>query len=83
MLYQNNLLLVVADTQTFHMPLHIERTNNEQKTPVDWWENQHTVWGEVRDEKSLKVVESSYDLPAHMSGMRMLDQEIEFALELF
>jgi len=51
--------------------------------PVEWWENQHTVWGEIRDEKSLKLVESVYDLPAHMSGMRMLDQEIEFSLELF
>lgn len=51
--------------------------------PVDWWENQHTVWGEIIDEKSLKVVESTYELPAHMSGMRMLDQDIEFSLELF
>eukprot|EP00584_Thalassiosira_punctigera_P019219 CAMPEP_0172549352 /NCGR_PEP_ID=MMETSP1067-20121228/18473_1 /TAXON_ID=265564 ORGANISM="Thalassiosira punctigera, Strain Tpunct2005C2" /NCGR_SAMPLE_ID=MMETSP1067 /ASSEMBLY_ACC=CAM_ASM_000444 /LENGTH=260 /DNA_ID=CAMNT_0013336731 /DNA_START=183 /DNA_END=965 /DNA_ORIENTATION=+ len=51
--------------------------------PVDWWENQHTVWGEIRDEKSLKVVESTYDLRAHTSGMRMLDEEIEFSLELF
>jgi len=51
--------------------------------PVDWWENQHTVWGEIRDEKSLKVVESVYELPAHMTGMRMLDHEIEFSLELF
>mmetsp|Transcript_8534 Transcript_8534/g.20881 ORF Transcript_8534/g.20881 Transcript_8534/m.20881 type:complete len:299 (+) Transcript_8534:232-1128(+) len=51
--------------------------------PVDWWENQHTVWGEIRDEISLKVVESAYDLDAHISGMRMLDQPIEFSLELF
>ncbi|KAL3802140.1 hypothetical protein ACHAW5_000225 [Stephanodiscus triporus] len=50
--------------------------------PVDWWENQHTVWGEIRDEESLRVVESAYDLPAHVSGMRMLDEEIEFTLEL-
>jgi len=51
--------------------------------PVDWWERQHTIWGEIRDEASLKVVESSYGLPAHNKGMRMLDREIEFTLELF
>ncbi|KAL7538424.1 hypothetical protein ACHAXR_008545 [Thalassiosira sp. AJA248-18] len=51
--------------------------------PVDWWENQHTVWGEIRDEKSMKVVESAYDLPAHMSSMRMLNEKVEFSLELF
>lgn len=54
-----------------------------QAKPVDWWENQHTVWGEIRDDESLKVVESTYELPAHNSGMRMLDQGIEFSLELF
>ena len=40
------------------------------------------MWGEIRDEESLMVVESAYDLPAHVSGMRMLDKEIEFTLEL-
>ena len=47
------------------------------------WEHQHTVWGDIRDEKSLTLVNSIYDLPAHMTGMRMLDSEIEFSLELF
>lgn len=50
--------------------------------PVDWWENQHTVWGEL-DEESILAVESSYELPAHKSGMRMLDEPIEFTIELF
>lgn len=50
--------------------------------PVDWWENQHTVWGEL-DEESIRAVESSYELPAHQSGMRMLDEPIEFTIELF
>jgi hypothetical protein len=40
------------------------------------------VWGIIRDEASLTVVEGMYDLPAHVSGMRMLDEEITFALEL-
>ena len=50
--------------------------------PVDWWENQHTVWGEL-DEESIRVVESAYDLPAHMKGMRMLDTPVDFSIELF
>lgn len=53
------------------------------KPRVDWWEHQHTVWGDIRDEQSLSLVNSIYDLPAHMAGMRMLDSEIEFSLELF
>mmetsp|Transcript_27639 Transcript_27639/g.56426 ORF Transcript_27639/g.56426 Transcript_27639/m.56426 type:complete len:319 (+) Transcript_27639:120-1076(+) len=51
--------------------------------PVEWWERQHTVWGEVRDEESLGVVQTFYDLPAHLTSMRMLDEEVEFYLELF
>jgi hypothetical protein len=52
-------------------------------TPVEWWENQHTVWGIIRDEVSLMVVESVYDLPAqNRNGMRMLDEEIHFTFEL-
>lgn len=52
-------------------------------TPVEWWEYQHTVWGIIRDEVSLTVVESVYDLPAQSSnGMRILDEEIHFTFEL-
>ena len=50
--------------------------------PVDWWGHQHTVWGEL-DEESIKVVESTYELPAHKKGMRMLDENIKFTIELF
>lgn len=56
---------------------------NTFQKPVDWWEMQHTVWGMIRDEKSMEVVESAYDLPVHGSGMKMLDEEIEISLELF
>ncbi|KAL9185780.1 hypothetical protein ACHAXT_003557 [Thalassiosira profunda] len=56
---------------------------NTFKKPVDWWENQHTVWGEIRDEKSLNVVESVYHLPVHKAGMMMLDEKVEFSIELF
>ena len=52
-------------------------------TPVEWWENQHTVWGIIRDDVSLMVVESVYDMPAqNRNGMRMLDEEIHFTFEL-
>ena len=54
-----------------------------QAKPIEWWENQHTVWGEIRDDKSLKVVDSLCELPVHGTGMEMLDQEIELTLELF
>lgn len=55
---------------------------NTFATPVNWWERQHTVWGEL-DEESIRVVESAYDLPATMKGMRMLDEKINFTIELF
>lgn len=55
---------------------------NTFKNPVDWWENQHTVWGKL-DDASIKLVESIYDLPVHGTGMKMLDEEIEISLELF
>lgn len=50
--------------------------------PVDWWEHQHTVWGQL-DEQSIRNVERAYDLPAHMQGMRMLEEPINFTIELF
>ena len=56
---------------------------NTHDDPVQWWEHQHTVWGMIRDEESLGVVEHVYGLPAHMTSMRMLDEVIEFSLELF
>jgi hypothetical protein len=55
---------------------------NTFEREVDWWENQHTVWGEL-DEESIRVVESAYDLPAHGKGMRTLDEAINFSIELF
>jgi hypothetical protein len=50
--------------------------------PVDWWDHQHTVWG-VLDDESIRNVERAFDLPAHMAGMRMLDEPIPFTIELF
>ena len=46
------------------------------------------MWGEIRDEESLKVVESAEELPIDVqrtiqTGMIMLEEEIEFSFELF
>jgi len=51
--------------------------------PVEWWENQHTVWGKIADDESMKIVERTYELNAHGKGMRMLNEAIEFTLELY
>jgi cyclophilin family peptidyl-prolyl cis-trans isomerase len=56
---------------------------NTYKQPVDWWEHQHTVWGQVRDDESLDIIENIYKLPAKMRGMRMLDETIRFEVEMF
>lgn len=56
---------------------------NTHKQPVDWWEHQHTVWGQVRDENSLELIERIYKLPAKMKGMRRLEEKIQFRVELF
>lgn len=56
---------------------------NTHKVPVDWWEHQHTVWGQVRDDESLELVERIYKLPATGHGMRLLDDKIQFHIELF
>lgn len=56
---------------------------NTYVQPVKWWEHQHTVWGQVKDEESLQLVERIYKLPATVKEMRMLDEKIDFRIELF
>jgi cyclophilin family peptidyl-prolyl cis-trans isomerase len=56
---------------------------NTYLQPVEWWEHQHTVWGQIKDEESLQLVQRIYKLPATLKGMRMLDEKIEFRIELF
>ena len=56
---------------------------NTHEKPAKHWGNQHTVWGEIRDVRSLNVVESAYHLPVHKAGMMMLDEKVEFSIELF
>ena len=53
------------------------------KQPADWWGHDHTVWGEIVDVESLRVVDSFFDLPGakKSSGLRMLDHPIHIDLE--
>jgi len=49
--------------------------------PAKFWENQHTVWGEIEDEKSFQLIEKIYTLPrTNKGGMHFLDKEIKFQL---
>jgi hypothetical protein len=50
--------------------------------PTDWWGQQHTVWGEIKDSKSQEVVDSIFKLPTHVQGMVMLDDKIPFELKI-
>jgi len=45
-----------------------------------WWNNDHTVWGEIADKDSMDVVMSFYDLPAHKRNLTFLDKPV--AIEL-
>lgn len=51
--------------------------------PVDWWDHQHTVWGEVTDDASFAVLDRIYALPVtNTGGLHMLREKIRFGLEL-
>jgi len=49
--------------------------------PADWWNNDHTVWGEIVDEESLRVVDSFFDLPRHTDGLTYLDKHVPIGIE--
>lgn len=48
---------------------------------AEWWGHDHTVWGEIVDEESFKVVDSFFDLPRHKDGLTYLDQDVFFDLK--
>jgi len=52
--------------------------------PVEWWEHQHTVWGEVQDDESFQTLHRiQSDCPVHKTGgLNMLDEKIDFNLKL-
>lgn len=48
-------------------------------TPVTFWAHDHTVWGEVEGDASLRVVERINSQPTHESGgLYMLDTPVRF-----
>lgn len=50
---------------------------------ADWWDHQHTVWGEVRDETSFATIDRIHALPVRKeSGMLMLEDAIAFSVHL-
>jgi len=48
--------------------------------PAKFWQNQHTVFGEIKDDASFSVIEKIYTLPATNKGLTFLDEKIEFTL---
>lgn len=51
-------------------------------TPATFWGQQHTVFGELKDDASFAVIEKIYALPVHKAGMILLDKEVDFTLAL-
>lgn len=41
-----------------------------------WWNTDHTVWGEIADEESLKIVMGMYELPSTKRGLTFLDKPV-------
>mmetsp|Transcript_16457 Transcript_16457/g.31186 ORF Transcript_16457/g.31186 Transcript_16457/m.31186 type:complete len:244 (+) Transcript_16457:2242-2973(+) len=54
---------------------------NNYPQVAEWWDHDHTVWGEVVDGESLKVVDSFFDLPRHKDGLTYLDEDVFFELK--
>ena len=52
---------------------------NMYKQPATHWAKDHTIWGGLANEDSLKVVDSMFELhPKKMGGMTFLDEELHF-----
>lgn len=48
---------------------------------ADWWGHDHTVWGEITDAESLKVVDSFFDLPRTKRGLTYLDTHVPITMK--
>jgi cyclophilin family peptidyl-prolyl cis-trans isomerase len=57
---------------------------NMYAKPAFWWGTQHTVFGEIQDEASLKLFdEVIWNLPVHaVGGLHHLDEPISFEMQL-
>lgn len=53
--------------------------------PAKWWGTQHTVWGEIQDERSLRMIDERMFgvLPVHeQGGLTLLDTPLPFEISL-
>jgi cyclophilin family peptidyl-prolyl cis-trans isomerase len=48
--------------------------------PAKFWGQQHTVFGEIKDDASFAVIDKIYTLPVTNKGMTYLDDRIHFTL---
>ena len=57
---------------------------NIYEKPVDWWGQQHTVWGIVEDPESLDLLRNHIlQLPVKNGGsMHMLEEPFDFQMAL-
>ena len=52
------------------------------KEPAKFWGQQHTVFGEIKDDASFAVIDKIYSLPVTNKGMTYLDEKIQFTMAL-
>lgn len=52
------------------------------KRPAEFWGQQHTVFGQIEDEKSLELIDKIFELPVHKEGMTFLDEKIPFTVKV-
>ena len=53
------------------------------KQPAKWWDQQHTVFGQIQDEDSFKRIDEIYAMPTTKNGMMvMLQEPIHFDMEI-
>lgn len=50
--------------------------------PVTFWGQQHTVFGEIKDDASFAIIDKIYELPVTKKEMTYLDKKLEFTLAL-
>jgi len=51
------------------------------KRKADWWHNEHTIWGQVIDPDSLKVIEGIFELPTKKTGLTYLTPNVPIEIE--
>lgn len=53
---------------------------NNYPRVAEWWGHEHTVWGQIVDDESFRVVDSFFDLPRHKDGLTYLDEDVPIEL---